>query len=86
MASTKTVTVQRAGGTAAVEAELIEGETAEQLARLAAPQLGLSEDGLYQILLNGELVKGDLFKVVKEGDTLTLAQQTTGGRSGSAHR
>ena len=79
MSETKRVTVQRAGGTSSVPAEIIEGETADQLARLAAPALGLPEDGLYHLLLNGSQVKGDVFKVAKDGDTLTLAAQTTGG-------
>lgn len=79
MSDMKRVTVQRAGGTSSVPAELIEGETADQLAKLAAPALGLPEDGLYHILLNGAQVKGDVFKEVKDGDTLTLAPQTTGG-------
>ena len=79
MADTKQVTVQRAGGTSSVPAEIIEGETADQLARLAAPALGLPEEGLYHLLLNGAQVKGDVYKAVKDGDTLTLAPQTTGG-------
>jgi hypothetical protein len=79
VSDTKQVTVQRAGGTSSVPAEIIEGETADQLARLAAPALGLPEDGLYHLLLNGEQMKGDVFKAVKDGDVLTLAPQTTGG-------
>ncbi len=80
MSDTKRVTIERAGGTSSVATEIIEGETIQQLARLAAPSLGLPEAGEYHVLVNGAPITGDLYKAIKDGDKLTLAAQTTGGQ------
>ncbi len=80
MADAKKVTVFRAGGTSSAEVEVSPGDNAEQLCTLAAPKLGFPEDGHYQLLgPDGNPIKGDVYKVAKDGDKLTLAQIGKGG-------
>ena len=76
----KKITVLRAGGTASTSAEVIPGETVDQLIKLVAPALGLPETGTYQLLGgNGSPIEGDVFKAVSEGEKVQLAQIGTGG-------
>jgi len=80
MPETKRVTIMRAGGTASAEAELIPGQTVEQLIRLVAPELGWPPEGSYQLVgPDGTQITGDVYKAVKSGDKLTLAQIGVGG-------
>lgn len=76
----KKVTVIKGGGGASVEAELIPGETVQQFCKAVAPSLGLPENGDLQLLsAEGKPIIGDLYKLVKDGDELTLAHITKGG-------
>jgi len=76
----KNITICRAGGTAMLDIEIIPGETVDQLIPIVARDLGLDENGVFEILSpNGSPLKGDLFKQIKEGDNLTLAPLNTGG-------
>lgn len=81
MAESKKVTVFRAGGTASVEeVDVFLGDTVEQLITLVASQLGLPAQGNYRLLgPDGNQITGDVYKAVKEGDKLTLAQVDIGG-------
>lgn len=80
MAETKRVTVMRAGGGASVQVDLIPGETADQLITSAVPDLGLPANGTYRLLGPGESqLTDDVYKVVKDGDKLTVAQMEIGG-------
>ena len=76
----KNITVLRAGGTASVEADVIPGETVDQLIKVVAPPLGLPESGTYQLLgANGSPITGDVYKAVNAGDKVQLAPIGTGG-------
>lgn len=80
MNDSKKVTIVRAGGTASVEVEIFPSDKVEQLCTLVAPQLGLPAEGSYQLLgPDGNPIQGDLYKAVKAGDKLTLAQIGQGG-------
>ena len=80
MDESKKVTIVRAGGVASVEIEVFPTDTVEQVCTLAAPQLGLPAEGTYQLLgADGNPIKSDLYKSIKAGDKLTLAQMGQGG-------
>ncbi len=80
MSEAKKVTIVRAGGTASAEVEIFPSDSVEQLITLAAPHLGLPADGSYQLLgSDGKPITGDLYKAVRAGDRLTLAQIGQGG-------
>lgn len=80
MEEAKHVTMTLAGGTARIEdVEIYPGDSVEQVAIAAAPQFDLPTTGSFQILHNGTPVQNDLYKVVKDGDELTLVPKNTGG-------
>lgn len=80
MEDTKRINVVRAGGTASTEVAILPGDNVEQLCTLAAPELGLPPDGSLQLHgPDGNPIKGDLYKVVKDGDTFTLVHTGVGG-------
>lgn len=78
----KHVTVVRSGGAAAVELDIIPGETVDQVITLVAPQLGLPVDGQFALMgRDSTQISGDLYAAVADKDKLTLAQLEKGGRT-----
>jgi len=80
MDENKTIKVSRVGGSVDSKVNIIPGETVDQFIPMAARDLGLDENGSYYLLgQNQNELSGDLYKQVKDGDSLTLAQKDTGG-------
>jgi hypothetical protein len=81
MNDSKKVTIVRAGGTASVEVDIFPTDKdIGQFCTVVAPHLGLPPDGSYQLLgPDGNPIQGDLYKAVRQGDKLTLAQLGQGG-------
>lgn len=80
MATTKRITILRAGGGAETALDLLPKQTADQVIALVVEPLGLSPDGTYRLLgPDGAQLTGNIYDAVKDGDKLTLAPVGYGG-------
>lgn len=83
MAEGKIVTILLAGGTRSMEgAQILPGDSVAQVCRVAARALGQDEDARYRLLgQDGKPIAEnvDVYKVVNDGDKLTLAPIETQG-------
>lgn len=82
MVEGKTITIQKPGGAATMQFELLPGDSVPLVCRIAAENLGFPPDGRYFLLnQDGYPLKADAdaYEAVKSGDTLTLECIQGGG-------